>query len=401
MARRPTPDPTIGERIRTRRQLRGWSIRHAADRAGIAHTTWSRIERGLLSADNRFTVADIATALECSVTDLTGHPALTADDTSAAAQATVTGVRQALAEIDLDDPPMVNPRPLQQLAADTALVGDLRHRCDYAGAGRMLPDLLRELHAATHGPHRAEALRLLVAATFAAGGTVRYVGGPAEYWVAAERCWQAGHATEDPVLIGLGSYERAHAATACGAYGRAWALARQAAEDLETRADCEAKFVMLGQLHLTAAFAALGDHRSGDAPDLMSEAERLAERTGDTDTLRLMFGPTNVRFWRVSMDTDAGDPGQAVATARETVPTRVASASRQVAFYMDYARALTRVRRDKEAVRTLVHAERLAAVRVHSSPLMRETVRCLLDRAQRRAGGTELRALCERMGVTT
>jgi transcriptional regulator with XRE-family HTH domain len=52
-------DPSIGQRIRARRQLRRWSIRYAADRAGIAHTTWSRIERGALRTD-RYMIADRA-----------------------------------------------------------------------------------------------------------------------------------------------------------------------------------------------------------------------------------------------------------------------------------------------------------------------------------------------------
>ena len=60
----------MGERIRERRLVRGWSVRHAASRAGVSHATWSRIERGIQAADNRFMVADIARALECAPGDL-------------------------------------------------------------------------------------------------------------------------------------------------------------------------------------------------------------------------------------------------------------------------------------------------------------------------------------------
>ena len=67
-------DPSIGKRIEARRRLRGWSIRFAADRAGIAHPTWSRIEKGESATDNRFLLADIAQALQCQVGDLTGVP---------------------------------------------------------------------------------------------------------------------------------------------------------------------------------------------------------------------------------------------------------------------------------------------------------------------------------------
>jgi hypothetical protein len=78
----------------------------------------------------------------------------------------------------------------------------------------------------------------------------------------------------------------------------------------------------------------------------------------------------------------------------------MASSSRQVAFYTDTARALARVRKDAGAVRMLLTAEHLSASRVRSAPLARETARTLLDRAQRRAGGPELRGLCERMGMS-
>jgi hypothetical protein len=74
--------------------------------------------------------------------------------------------------------------------------------------------------------------------------------------------------------------------------------------------------------------------------------------------------------------------------------------SRLVLFHADLARAYAGMRgREAEAVKHLLVAERVAPQHVHSSPLMQETARGLLDRAQRRAGGAALRGLCERMRV--
>src|SRR5690348_4590231 len=70
---------TVGERIKARRLLRNWSVRYAASRAGISHATWSRIERGQQAADNRFVLADIAAALECSSAELVGVSVPAAD----------------------------------------------------------------------------------------------------------------------------------------------------------------------------------------------------------------------------------------------------------------------------------------------------------------------------------
>jgi hypothetical protein len=71
-----------------------------------------------------------------------------------------------------------------------------------------------------------------------------------------------------------------------------------------------------------------------------------------------------------------------------------------VFFYADAARAYSRLRgRDRDAIRYLLIAERLAPQHVHTSALARETTRALLERSRRQAGGTELRGLCERMRV--
>ncbi|GIF13716.1 helix-turn-helix protein [Actinoplanes teichomyceticus] len=104
MTPRPTADPGIGGRIRDRRLRRGWSIRFAASRAGVSHATWSRIERGLQAADNRFMLADLACALECSPAELAGAEVPAGDRDAVAAHAAVHGIRRALVDLDLPAP---------------------------------------------------------------------------------------------------------------------------------------------------------------------------------------------------------------------------------------------------------------------------------------------------------
>jgi hypothetical protein len=111
-----------------------------------------------------------------------------------------------------------------------------------------------------------------------------------------------------------------------------------------------------------------------------------------------MFGPTNINFWRIAMEADGASPGRAVEIARTTNPRLIGKPSRQAAFYLDTARALARVRKGPEALRMLLTAERLAPQRMRS-PLVRETARGLLEQARRGSGLTELRGLCERLGV--
>jgi hypothetical protein len=152
---------------------------------------------------------------------------------------------------------------------------------------------------------------------------------------------------------------------------------------------------MLGLLLLTSGHTAYAVRRPADGAEYYAEAVRLAERTGETDTFSMFFGPTNVAFWQIGTETDGGDPEEAVKIALHTNPASLPVPMRQVMFYMDTARALARVGRDREAVRYLVTAERVAPQLVHASPLAAETARGLRDQA----GGSELRGLCERMGL--
>lgn len=396
MVRRNVPhDPSIGDRIKARRELRGWSIRFAASRAGIAHTTWSRIERGLLTADNRFTLAEIAGALECSVAELAGLPAASGDPAVAAAIAGVGAVREALIDVDLDEPPTCAERPLPELETTAATELALRSRCDYGGAIRLLPGLLRGLHAATHGPDRATALRLLTQAGHDAFICLGSVGYPAEGWLAARLCHQAAEAAEDPTLQGFAGYTLSRSAASAGSYGRALRLADRAADELDRHTDNPGALPTLGMLRLGGAYAQRA--LRGDAQRYLDEAAELAVRTGETDIGdSLYFGPTNCKVWQVSMDVDGGDPERAVALAATTDPQRLPVVARQSLFYIDLGRGLARLGRAREAGRMLLVAERMAPQRVRASRFVAETVRGLADKA-----GPDLRGLAERLGVAS
>jgi len=353
-----------------------------------------------MSADNRFTLAAIAEALECSIPDLTGTPAPSTDRETVAAQASVHPICQALIDLDLTEPGTQQARPMPELEREALLLRDLWVRCDYAGAGRLLPGLLRELHTTAGGPDRMPALRSLVDAAFVASSTVRHLGHPAEAWLAAERCRTAAEILEDPVLIGLAAVAHVQAAGGAGSYGRSLSAATRAAGNLQGHTDAPGSLEVMGTLQLASANACRALKRPDDSGTWVTEAAELAQRTGDTTTLWLWFGPTNVNLWRISMEVDGGDPGRAVRIARSTNPAAIPAHMRQVAFHTDTARALAHTRQDREAVRHLLVAERAAPQYVHSSGLVRETTRGLLERAQRQAAGGELRGLCERMGLS-
>lgn len=400
MPRRTVPaDPSIGERIRARRQLRRWSMRHASARAGIAHTTWGRVERGELRTD-RYMIADLAAALECSVTDLTGRPYTPADRAAESAQARVEPMWRALLEIAPDEPPAGPPLPWPALAARLELLDARRTQSDYAALGQILPDLLLDLHAATHGRDARAALVALVDATNTARGTLRALGRVAEAALAAERCRQTAERLDEPVPLAVADWARANAASGGGSYRRALTLTTRAAEELRHHTSADGALMMLGMLHLSSAVAELRA-RPAIAIGHLDAAADLAARTGEVRSWWMWWGPTNVGIWRMGVLVDAGEPGRAVEVAGAVRPDVLESADRRATYHLEFARALADLggSRDREAVRALLTAERLAPQRMRTYTSARETARFLHDRSWRDAGGSALRGLCERMGV--
>ena len=392
---------TIGGRIRTIRKLRNLSTRQAAGLAGISQSTWSRIENGERSADNRHMLAAIAQALQCSTADLTGQPPTPTDRLSARVASAVHRTVQALLDTDLDLPGTVaRPRPLAALREEADAIQQFGLTCKYADAAGRLPDLLREAHAHLRGPDRESALRTVSAAARWSMVTLKCLGWPTEAWVAADRSHEAAMALGDPIVIGVASWARGHAATSCGAYSRAIAVT---SAGLETLRDCDLPQAaqVRGSLHLLAGWAewGLGHATEGDA--LIGEATRIAHEVGDPgeDPYGLVFGPTNVGLWKLSAAVEAGDAGRAVEISAGLAPGTL-PISRQAALYLDLGRALAEVGDTDRAVRTLLQAERVGPERVRKSPLARETVRGLVEQSRRR-DRPALTGLAERLNLTT
>jgi transcriptional regulator with XRE-family HTH domain len=390
----------VGDRVRVRRQSLGLSLETCAGLAGINKSTLSRIERGINGGDNRFIIANLAKALRCPVEYLTGVVVPGGRDGAEVTAATYETVR-SLITADLDfDPEHGLLTPIDQLTERVGEAVQMRQACDYATLTRRLPALVRDTYAATAGPDRRRALALFVRLAEAASFAVRYTGQPAAASIAADRARQAAVMSADPVLLAFAEWARAHAALGCGLHERAALITSRAIADLDqATAAGEGRLEMLGMLHLTTAFALVGAGRMQDAVDPLAEANVLAQNTGETDTFALMFGPTNVRLWELAIITDGGDPLDAMPLIAETNPLIIPSASRQTCFYLDAGRALAKLGEDGRAVQMIETAERIAPQRVHGDPIVVETVRGLLDTARRRAAGTRLRALAERVGV--
>lgn len=395
MPRRLVPDPSVGERLRARRELRGWSVRHAASRAGVAHTTWSRIEHGTLRTD-RYMIADLAAALECSISDLTGQPFPAADRRLESAHIHAEALWIAMMAHPFAEPPGAATAPsYEALEREVALLRDLYGACDYAGVLGRLVAFVPALHSATAGPDRGPALRMAVAVYGCAMGSLINVGRVAQGWLAAERCTEAAQELDDPVALGVAAANRARVAACSGAFVVARSICDRADAGIELDLAAPDALAVTGFLHLARAHHAAGLHDLDAAAEHLAEATAIADRTGETDSWDLAWGPRNVALWRMALELDTGRVGEAIETAA-TVPMDGLPAVRQVYYYLDLARGLADVGRADDAVRTLLAAERTGPQHTRSSVAARETARSLL-RLQRAT--SPLAGLAERMGI--
>jgi hypothetical protein len=218
-------------------------------------------------------------------------------------------------------------------------------------------------------------------------------------WISADRGRQAAALLGDPVWSAAAAFECAHAHSSANK-SRSLMAMPQAADRLEPLiGDDRFAHEVYGMVRLSAALACAvqGDH--GEAASQAAEAASIAAPLGDRPDAWEVFGVANTGVWRTSLAVEAGNAENAMAFASKVEPEALASGNRRAALGMEKARALAMLRKDTDAIRQLYQAERLSPAQVRNSPLIRELVAQLLDRARREAGGRELTGLAWRMGV--
>ena len=124
----------------------------------------------------------------------------------------------------------------------------------------------------------------------------------------------------------------------------------------------------------------------------------MAQRTGQGNAFLMGFGPVNVGLWRMAAALEVGDHERAAVIAEGLNPQEHPSRERRATYWMDYGRALTRIRgRQDDAVRALRTAEELFPMRVLRNPFAREAMGELLPRTRRDSpAGQALRGMADR-----
>jgi transcriptional regulator with XRE-family HTH domain len=368
-----------------------------ADLSGLSKSFLSMVENGERHLERRRHIVAIADALNVSPADLIGSAAEFMDSRLSGGHESVHDVRVALLTSRLDRSGATSTEPPDRLLREAEEINVLRLHCQFDAVGRRLRDLIPEVHRAANGNEPTPGLQALVIATQAATFWLKYTGYPDLAWIAAERGRQAAERLEDPVWIGAADFARAQALSGLGAYAAMGDVAAAAAQ--ATARDTQAGLEVYGIHLLNQAFAASADG-ANDVSAALDEARDVATRTGEGDAFGLMFGPANVDLWAIGIALEQDNPDEALRIGRALDPRAVPTPYRRSAYYLDLAAALVRTGHTSEAILELRRAEQIAPQRFQNSPLARELIAVMLQRATRNPDGRELRSLAHRLGVS-
>lgn len=394
----------LGRRLREVRAWRQLSLRATAELAGLSHGYLGQIERGEKPVTSRATLEALANALRVNPTELTGSPYAPTDPIGSDAHATLREVEAALSTLDLGVDPGVQARPFQELASEVNHLNTvLRVAADYAEQGKVVPDLLTQLHAAyvQQPEYRKGVLVALIHVFHSAAVLTKNQGVRGWPVMAARLAEQCAQELEEPEWLGFAAWLRGHSS---GSQGREQQrlLSLRALDQLGGTIDNPNAAQVAGMLHLNVALAAAARRDAETTWTHLREAEQLALRLPrERENFGfLWFGQDNVGIWRVSLATELGEGGKVAELAKGVRPASIPAKARQGMFYADLGRALVAERKTRdEGLRALLTAETIAPQRVRNNVFVREAVADLLRQARRDAGGRELRGLAHRLGV--
>lgn len=223
--------------------------------------------------------------------------------------------------------------------------------------------------------------------------------------LAGRRGWDAARRLDNPVLHGFATYVRSNALMRMSERDRAMGLLTATIDSLAGHADPTVPnpgvAEVYGMLHLRTALYLARARRAAAARDHLAEAEAIARRTGERNTLRLHFGPSNVAVWAVAVGVELEDGPAAYerACAAPIDPDTLGSANRVATWHFDLARTLAQAEgpRDTDVIRHLDTADRTAPVLIRNDPIARDLLDDIAARTRHRVW--ELDSLCRRFGL--
>lgn len=189
--------------------------------------------------------------------------------------------------------------------------------------------------------------------------------------------WAADRAC-DPLLAAVRQYMRALVYHREGEHRiglRLIASGHGLAADAEPTPDAVA---VTGQLHLGASVIAARARDAALVEDHLDQAKACANRTGESSTHWLSFGPTNVACHAVSAQVELHHYDTALALAADIELPHSWAPSRQAHFHIDRGRCQMETGHTDAALESLTTARRLAPQQTRYHPGARETIKGLV-----------------------
>jgi len=402
---RVEPDLPIGERIALYRRRRGLSQPVFAGLLGKSESWVSKVERGVQPIDKLSTLVEVAGVLRVEVSALTGQPALL-EPVDGDGHEGVPALRRALTDYGPVPGMAADEAEPEDVAALGREVSGLRRAWQatrYWDVSTRLPDLLARARATEHyapAGDQPRAARLLAETYQVAADLLMKVGEVDLAYLAVDRALRLADRGDDPAQTAAAAWHLSFVLYGSARLAEAQQVSEAAAGALEPALTARATAVwsLWGALLLKAAIAAARQDDGRTAWHLLADAQRAAARTGDRNDYWTVFGPTNTAIHATGIAVELGQPVEALRHARQVAAAALPSAERRAHHLIDVARGHGQQRRDGDAVRALLGAERLAPEEVRYAVFARQLVRDLLAR-ERRDATPGLRGLADRLRI--
>jgi transcriptional regulator with XRE-family HTH domain len=304
-----------------------------------------------------------------------------------------------------DRPPAdVHKRDDTRLQRAVVACWKLRQQGRYQDLGTALTKLLGALDTAVRVGGSADGTphRLTVHAYNAASAVCKKLGDPPLAVLCADRAVQAARAVDEPLLVASAAYRLANVYLCAGDLPQAYKIAMSGANVIQSGTDASAaRLAMSGSLLLTAAVARAREQDASAAWELVREADDAATRLGTEHVgLHTIFGPTSVSIYGVAVAAELGDGHDVIRRASDIDLMRLPPGllERRSHFLVEVARGHSQQADDRQALATLLWAERLTPDDVRLNTKARTLVEELLTRA-RPGAAPELRDLATRLNV--
>jgi transcriptional regulator with XRE-family HTH domain len=376
----------IGLRIRHAREQARRTQAAVAGLCGITVDYLSQIERGL-----RIPSLEVLFAL---ARELDVPPARLLSDAPQPSRPPERGAA-AVAQALMGYP----PRPADQVPVPPA---QLRDRVEaawqmwqtatdrFTEAARVLPALVldvehavRAQRAGTDAAARREALRCAADLYGLLRSYCRRTGRIDLSLMVADRAVRAAEDADDPIRIAAARWNIGHVLLGDGRAAEAQDVALRALDELRAAPAGREREAMAGALELVAVLGAARRKQWWPARDrLRDRAAPHAERAGEGNVARTVFGPTNIELHRLSIEMEAGEAGEALRIADGIDTSALPSRERRFTFGLEVARCYDQRREDAAVLVHLLELEQLAPEDLAHSPEARAVVLGLLHRVR-------------------